>query len=80
MRETNRAHLRASVTSSCWPLNSPQTARMSLVRGMWPGSTVLNNLKRTLVILEVPGRNSACGRLGGFGAGGEIGLGNLKTV
>lgn len=60
----------------------PTNSRISLASGMWPESTVINNLKRKLDILEGPGHTSACGRVGGFvaGGGGEIGLGNLKTI
>jgi len=47
----------------------PTNSHMSLASGMLPGSTVINNLKRQLDILEGSGHNSACGSLGGFGWG-----------
>jgi hypothetical protein len=53
----------------------PTNSHMSLAGGMLPGSTVINNLKRKLDILEGSGHNSACGSFGGFGWGGGLRLG-----
>jgi hypothetical protein len=50
----------------------PTNSRMGLPSGMLPGSTVINNLKRKLDILEGSGHNSAYASLGGFGGAGGL--------